>query len=148
MADHGLSHVKLWWAKVFQPFIIWECVEHLFRAFEAKEHLNHDCPSILVRTRFPHFLKLCYALDRSPCHGHFELWSTENGSVFWKKCWVEIWWFKLVLYDACYVARFHVNGCWIHDVCCLLFLLICWFAISGKLFFTILWWRWRCYSKP
>ena len=134
MAEFDSSKTQHPWAKIPSPVIFWKSLERLLRAETSKSSLLQHLLQNQVKTRFPPFLKLCYALDRPPCHGHFELWSTKNGGVFWKKCWMEIWWFKLVLYDACYVARFHANGCWIHDVCCLPFPLICWFAISGKVF--------------
>ena len=148
MADSVLSCFQGCWAKILPPFISWKLTLQLFLPFATKESLNRHCTSDLVSFRFSLFAKPCYALDRSPCHEHVELWIHENGWVFTKLCWNEIWCSNLFLFDASLIAWFDENECYIVDVCWLMSRVICLLFISGTNYFSRLGWWWTVMRNP
>lgn len=134
MADFILSHFKLCWAKLLQPFINTNYKEHLFRALGAKQQLHLSCSSNQVRIQPWPFAKLCYAYDRSYFADSIELWIVQNGWVMSEKTGFKVSHPNMFLLFASLLACFYKNECYIMDVHRLLVRLSCLLLISGTNF--------------
>lgn len=98
-----------------------------FTCFKRLPQKNNSTTTVLhflVKIRFPPFLKLSYALERSFYAELNSVCGFKNDQVMVELCWNEHWWFKLVLHITWWIARFSGNHGWIHVVCCLLIISI------------------------
>lgn len=135
MAVQVLDHFKLSWAKLPSPFNFGKLIEHLFHFNIAKQPLNFNCSSNLVRIRLSPFSNLCHALDRVCLADYYELWIHENDWAMCEKSSFKVSCSLLFLLDSWLMARFIENEWCVLDVWCLLSLKVCLIRISGHKIF-------------